>query len=762
MLQKFRSSLALSLIGITGGAIVAVLLASNYVMITQTRERVASLLVEQGKSQATGIASNVASDLGRVTGSAKAMADVIVRSFEAGELTRSSLKAILQGGAANPVVYNSWFMEQKGAFDIAVGSSTDAKLGLNENGILAMSWENRGNVQNFKTFPDENYSADWYKSAANAIDGVTTDPYVYVDEKTQARYIATSISFPVRSNGKLIGVLGLDVSIQALSEELGRVHPFGTGRAMLVSQSGKWVVGGSPDASTKDYDQSGVEVLRTALSDQKAANIPNVDGLYDRYVQPFKVPGTDTSWVALVDMPYSAINAPIKAQTWMMVVGGFLVLVAVMAALYLSVRSLIQRPLHELVTDVRALSDGHYDLEIKGQERQNEVGKVAKALEGFRFALTDAKRLEAEADLQRNAADAERGKSESERRAAVELQRRIVSAVGASLSHLSTGDLTQRITDDFPGEYAKLKSDFNEAVATLEQTIRTMNGSVVNIGAGTSEISSSANDLSKRTEQQAASLEQTAAALNQLTSQVRSSADNAREAAQNVSLACDDASKSGEVVRRAIASMRGIEQSSDEVSRIIGVIDDIAFQTNLLALNAGVEAARAGEAGKGFAVVAQEVRELAQRSATAAKEIKSLINSSESQVKEGVDLVGLAGDALKKISDQVMGIDSLIKQISSSAGEQAIGLNEINVAMNQMDQVTQQNAAMVEEATAASATLNEEALTLRELVSRFRVSGLEENRNQVHLTTNVSVPYRRIALVANGRASRVEADWQEF
>jgi methyl-accepting chemotaxis protein len=211
------------------------------------------------------------------------------------------------------------------------------------------------------------------------------------------------------------------------------------------------------------------------------------------------------------------------------------------------------------------------------------------------------------------------------------------------------------------------------------------------------------------------------------------------------------------------------------VSRIIGVIDEIAFQTNLLALNAGVEAARAGDAGKGFAVVAQEVRELAQRSANAAKEIKALINTSALQVKEGVDLVGRAGDTLHKIAEQVMGINGLIRQISASASEQAIGLKEINQAMNQMDQVTQQNAAMVEETTAASVTLNDEAQTLKQLVMRFRVSGagnapaLRSTAQQMRAPLaapsyrqTTTPPPRRAVPQSHGSAALAQDNWEEF
>ncbi|PZQ42297.1 MAG: chemotaxis protein, partial [Phenylobacterium zucineum] len=208
----------------------------------------------------------------------------------------------------------------------------------------------------------------------------------------------------------------------------------------------------------------------------------------------------------------------------------------------------------------------------------------------------------------------------------------------------------------------------------------------------------------------------------QITATVRKTASGAKEASQVVANARSDAERSGRIVGQAVAAMTEIETSSNQVSQIIGVIDEIAFQTNLLALNAGVEAARAGEAGRGFAVVAQEVRALAQRSADAAKEIKTLISTSTQQVETGVDLVGQTGEALSRIVEQVASIDALMKEISASTTEQATGLNEVNGAVNQMDQVVQQNAAMVEEATAASHSLKNEAKALMELVGRFRVA----------------------------------------
>ncbi|WP_139276066.1 methyl-accepting chemotaxis protein [Pararhizobium antarcticum] len=384
----------------------------------------------------------------------------------------------------------------------------------------------------------------------------------------------------------------------------------------------------------------------------------------------------------------------------------------------------IARPIQGITGSMTRLAEGDADTAVPYAGRRDEIGEMAGAVEVFRQSALENRRLEADGKEQRALAKAEKVRVAQEAEAAAQARLlQATSGLASGLKRLAAGDLSFQLNEPFAPDFEALRHDLNTAVAQLGQTLLAVTHSAGSIDNGSREISSSSDDLSKRTEQQAASLEETAAALDQITVNVSNSSKRAEEA-RNVAIQANaSAAESGTVVANAVDAMQKIEQSSSQISSIIGVIDEIAFQTNLLALNAGVEAARAGDAGKGFAVVAQEVRELAQRSAKAAKEIKDLIRNSSNEVEGGVRLVRATGEALKTIEQYVITINQHMDAIATSSREQSVGLAEVNTAVNQMDQVTQQNAAMVEETNAASATLAMESSRLRELIAAFQLTG---------------------------------------
>jgi methyl-accepting chemotaxis protein len=317
---------------------------------------------------------------------------------------------------------------------------------------------------------------------------------------------------------------------------------------------------------------------------------------------------------------------------------------------------------------------------------------------------------------------AERARLEAEREASEARQAAVVKALAGALAQVADGDLRARLTLEVAEQFQPVKDDFNRAMEALEAALAAVSSSSEVVGSGADQIGVASDELSRRTEQQAATLEETAAALEQITATVTKSAAGARQASEVVSTAKAQAERSGEVMTEAVAAMSQIEESSRQITQIIGVIDEIAFQTNLLALNAGVEAARAGDAGKGFAVVASEVRALAQRSADAAKEIKTLISASTDQVAQGVNLVGQTGQALNTIVTQVGEINGLVEEMAHSSQEQSTALHEVNQAVSQMDQLTQKNAAMVQETSAATQALKSQTHELGRLVATFRVN----------------------------------------
>ncbi|WP_343032484.1 methyl-accepting chemotaxis protein [Tritonibacter litoralis] len=329
----------------------------------------------------------------------------------------------------------------------------------------------------------------------------------------------------------------------------------------------------------------------------------------------------------------------------------------------------------------------------------------------------DAVQEQAEA-AERATRDANQNKEEAEH---------IVGLLSDRLGALAQGRLDCTITEDFPHAYRGLKSDFNNTIEKISDTISGALDKTRAINDGANGISQASEDLSMRTESQAATLEQTAAALEELTSSVRAAASGARGVEETMRTARTEAEDCSQTVKTAVEAMNRIEASSDKIGQIISVIDDIAFQTNLLALNAGVEAARAGESGRGFAVVASEVRSLALRSADAATEIKALISESSEQVGEGVELVDKAGTSIASITERVSEISGLIGDIATGAAEQSTGISELNSAVSQLDQVTQKNAAMVEEATAAGQMLCDEANQLNGLMGYF--SGVSHTSN---------------------------------
>ncbi|ANM14377.1 MULTISPECIES: methyl-accepting chemotaxis protein [unclassified Rhizobium] len=382
----------------------------------------------------------------------------------------------------------------------------------------------------------------------------------------------------------------------------------------------------------------------------------------------------------------------------------------------------VSRPIQRITQSMQELAGGETDKAIPYAGRRDEIGLMAGSVEVFRQNAIARTRLENEAEQNRRLAEANRlADQEQAEASAAERLTVATSGLAAGLKRLAEGDLAFKLADRFAAEFEPLRHDFNASVEQLGGTLLSVSESVSIINSGTREISNGSNELSGRTERQAATLEQTAAALSAVTAKVTEASKIADEARGVADSANRSAMASGKVVAQTVEAMGQIEESSKQINNIIAVIDQIAFQTNLLALNAGVEAARAGEAGKGFAVVAQEVRELAQRSAQAAKEIKDLIGRASAKVSTGVELVSQTGAALGDIGRFIVDINRFMEALAGAAREQSTNLSEVNAAMHQLDQVTQQNAAMVEETTAASVTLASEAERLRELVTQFEL-----------------------------------------
>ncbi|NKN36085.1 HAMP domain-containing protein [Agrobacterium sp. a22-2] len=623
----------------------------------------------------------------------------------------------------------------------------------------------------------------WYIGPQNGGGESILDPLPYVVQGKNV-YLAT-MSVPITIDGKFRGVAGADFDlsfVQKLAEQVKSSIYDGKAQVEIVSYKGL-IVASSQDAGMigRPFDEgnSGLTPYLATIQGGKAEVQASEDSF--KAFAPIIIGRTTTPWSVMIDVPRSVAMAQATeldvaladrngSDTLYQILVAAVVAVGGIAAMWVVARS-ISGPISAMTVSMRRLADGDTTTEIPGVGRVDEIGGMAAAVEVFRDNAVNNLRLEQEADAQRNMSDAERRRNAEAERVKAEAMAQATSGLARGLKQLASGDLAFRLADPFAAEFESLRSDFNSAVGQLAHTLASVANAARSIDSGSREISGGANDLAKRTEQQAASLEETAAALDEITANVSNSSKRADEARVIAMQANASAAQSGTVVANAVNAMQRIEQSSNQIANIIGVIDEIAFQTNLLALNAGVEAARAGDAGKGFAVVAQEVRELAQRSAQAAKEIKDLIRNSSAEVESGVKLVSETGEALKVIETYIVTVNQHMDSIATSAREQSLGLAEVNTAVNQMDQVTQQNAAMVEETNAASATLEAEAIRLRDLISEFQfdqnqtsqVAALRDT-GRAMASPRAAAPARSYSgrVVSHGNAAVKQEGWSEF
>ncbi|HLT77780.1 MAG TPA: methyl-accepting chemotaxis protein [Ferrovibrio sp.] len=507
---------------------------------------------------------------------------------------------------------------------------------------------------------------------------------------------------------------------------------------------------GEGDESLMEVRRQELAMMRravSALSESRNTSIWLADAV-DRLVQVARK-NTDDS----ADASLTAINI---AQTSMAVIAVICLLAAV-AIGWLYIGRRVIDPIVATTGTMGRLAGRDWNAEVSGIERADEIGDMARAVQVFKEQGQEADRLQAQMEAERERFEAERKAQEALLQSAVgeivaaanagDLTQRIdvsridgvmrdlgngvnqllatveraLGDLGTMLHKLADGDLTHRIRGQYQGLFARLTGDANQVSERLAQTMRSLNEAAGLVRDASAEISAGSQDLAQRTESQAAALEQTAASMHEVTATVKQNADNAQAANQLAVTARDTAENGGGIVQKAVAAMGEIESSAQKISDIVGLIDEIAFQTNLLALNASVEAARAGEAGKGFAVVAQEVRALAQRSANASKDIKGLIQASNAQVKSGAALVNQAGGALNEIVTAVKKVSDIVAEIAAASAEQARGLEEVNGAVVNMDEMTQRNGALVEETNASAQAMADQARQLAELVGHFRL-----------------------------------------
>ncbi|WP_231854117.1 methyl-accepting chemotaxis protein [Gluconacetobacter diazotrophicus] len=589
------------------------------------------------------------------------------------------------------------------------------------------------------TTPALHYSPVFY-SIINTGNLEGLEPYIDTDSGVPM----VSPTYPITFDGKRIAVIGADIPLGWLAPLLKTVHIAQGSTVSLLSDQGFWIVTPNSSQVMKHYDASSDATVQKAITQHTLTIARDFnDGAVDRIIVPIRIDDFGIYWTLIVDVPSDAITKPVWNTVFSLVVPGVTLILLSIVVMWLTFNRMLSTPLRNLLRSVSELERGEYNGTVYGTRRSDEIGAMARGLEGFRGSLLRAQQADAEARQARQQNEAMQAARRREDEQRLKDGNRVIKTIGAALDDLANGDLSARVHDALPREFEPLRDNFNRSVQQLAIAIGGISEAVSVIRKGSQVVSGGAEELAERTEQQAAALEETTSAINQIARNVSQSEEIITQT-QTVGLkACRSAESSSDIMGRTRKAMQRIETSSAEVVAIIEIIEGIAFQTNILALNASIEAASAGNAGKGFAVVANEVRSLAQRSAEAAKGISSLVNKTVEEIHEGATCVRDTERALQDISSLVSTMGEKLNTIVHSAREQSSSLREVTTAVNVMDQTTQKNASIADNSRSSSRSLTEETQKLTDLITHFKLSGSENSDIQawhgevIHLAERV-------------------------
>ncbi len=698
-----RMHIAGKLMTVAGLAIAVLLLLGFTAVVFETGSEVGKLSDQSAIAQADAEGNQVETEVANFAGTARTLASTLGNMHERGTRDRGLAVSVLKTDLLkSKVAQGTWTMILPDQWD-GGDAGKAGQPGSGSNGSFSPYWvKTNGALAMVPNNESDAYQKPYFRKSVDSGEGAIVDPYAY--DVNGTTMLMTSITYPVRSGNRVIGVAGVDMDLGGVSERLSKLKPFGTGRIMLLSTAATWVANPDPAKLGKPYEGAGLDEVKAALGSGQTQVVADldVDGVPTRRViQPVVLEGLNTTWALVLDVPEATISAPARSMAWQLVIGGLVIVAAVLASLFYAAGGIIGRPMAKLSSAVDRLAKGE-NCAIPELGRQDEIGTMARAADVFRQAAAD--------------------RAEADHRAAEE-QKIVTTAVGDGLDALRQGDLTREIAVAFPAGYAALKDNFNAALGELRRMIGAVANSAGGIQTGSAEIAQASEDLARRTEANAASLEETSAALVQIDQRLKASATASSQTVRRADEALSTVSGGRAVAGEAVAAMDRVSLSAKGIDSVIEGVDKIAFQTRVLAMNAAVEAGRAGDAGRGFAVVADLVSALAMRSEEEAKRAREQLTATQADIGTAVDAVQRVDGAFENISGDMTEVHTLLGQMAQDNQAQSTAITQISVAVSTMDHSTQQNAAMVEETSAAARNLTTEAASLNDQAARFDTGG---------------------------------------